>query len=114
MSVKTFIKRKFSAINIGILCLCLIPVVFASFYIFSIYKSNDLIFYIGLYISGVLTFVPLMLLIGFSQLMINPAKYKEHQMKKLRQEREEQRKTYLLIFLYCLWTQSNDLKTNQI
>ncbi len=112
MSVKPFIKRKFDAVNTGILFLCLIPLVFAAFYIFSVYGNNNLIFYIGLYLCGVLTFIPLLLLIGFFQLMTNPAKYKEYEMKKTRQEREEQRKTYLLIFLYLLWTQLNDFETN--
>jgi hypothetical protein len=80
--------------------------------VFSNYADSNLVFYIGLYVCGVLTFIPLWILTGFLLLIINPEKYKEYEMKKLRKQKEEERRTYLLIFLSFLMMQLKDFKNN--
>ena len=112
MSLKNYIKGKFDTVNTAILLFFVIPLTFTLFYVLSSYTNSYLIFYVGLYICGILTFFPLWLLIGFFQLMINPAKYKEYQMKKARQKKEEERRTYLLIFLNFLWNPSINVENN--
>ena len=112
MSLKSYIKEKLNAVNVGIFLICLIPIIFISFYVFSNYADSNLVFYIGLYVCGVLTFIPLWILTGFLLLIINPEKYKEYEMKKLRKQKEEERRTYLLIFLSFLMMQLKDFKNN--
>jgi hypothetical protein len=104
MSVISYVKDKLSdAVSLGVLLLFLIPLILAVLYGLSYYTGSNLVFYIGIYICGVLTFIPLQILIRIFLLLVNPGKYKEYQMKQFRIKREEERIKYLLILLYFLW-----------
>ena len=112
MSLRSYIE-KFDAVNLGMLLILLIPFLFILFYSLSNYANSNLIFYIGLYICGVLTFLPLRILTVFLLLIINPAKYKEYEMKKIRKKKEDERKIYFLILLNVLWNQPSNLQKSE-
>jgi hypothetical protein len=50
--------------------------------------DNRIIFYVSVFVSGILIFVPGLLLLNLYLLWWNPAKYKEYSMKKRKRERE--------------------------
>jgi len=85
---------------------------FGFIYALSYYTNSNLIFYFGIYVCGVLSFIPLWILIGFLLLLINPGKYKEYEMKQLRKKKAEQKRVYFLILLHFLWTHPKTAEEN--
>ena len=114
MSIRGYIREKLGPPeNLGCFSLCLMPIGFIVFYALSYYTNSSFIFYVGIFICGILFIYPLMLLIAVFLLWKNPQKYKEYEMKQLRKKKDEERNKYLLIFLYFLWINPKEIK-NQI
>jgi predicted membrane protein len=109
MSAILYIKEKLSdPVNFGVFLLFLIPLIFGFIYALSFYTNSNLILYIGIYVCGVLSFIPLWILIGFFLLMINPGKYKEYEMKQSRKKKAEQKRIYFFdSFTFFMDTSEN-------
>lgn len=106
MSIKSYITNKLRPNeNKGIALLCLIPLVFVIFYALSFYTNSSLLLNIGIYICGILSFIPLALMRAIFLLWMNPAKYKEYEAKQLSKQlskkRAEERNKYLMIS-FCI------------
>ena len=76
------------SINIAFVSLMLAVGVFCGSCVLSRYLENSIVFYVGTFMCGVLSLLPIWILVGLYLLWWNPAKYKEYEMKKLRRQRQ--------------------------
>lgn len=75
-------------VNIALISLILAVGVFWGSYLLSRYLENSIVFFVGTFMCGILSLLPIWILVVLYLLWWNPRKYKEYGMKKLRRELE--------------------------